>query len=154
MKVTKDNLFDYLRGVIIDAIPDSKYIRVLLPEVEYKDIRSAIEGIPPVGDGGLIDNGRTMVNFRGVKIEFVCDYLTDDEELTYVLLENEMLRGENDELVKLREENKELTNIIEMRRHAHREEVSLWVRKYYSKSDILVEKLEKIPTFIRKIFGA
>lgn len=143
MKVTEHTLFDYLRDIVVNSIPDSKYIRVLLPEGEYKDVRSAIEGVPPVGDGGLIDDGRTMVIFRGVRIEFVCDYLTDDEELTYVLLENEMLRREN-EVLGIKLKNREMS-------------VEFWEKGFngcVSELSVMNDKLDKIPTFIRKIFGA
>lgn len=160
MKVTKDNLFEYLRSVIKGVIPDSKYIRVLLPEVEYKDIRFALDAMPPMGES-LHDDGRMIIVYRGVRIDFVCDYLTDDEELTYVLLENEMLRGEvdyykgafdwrtNRYLKKIEEKNE-----LEERIGLCNKEIRKWIDKYFDNNNILVEKLHRIPKFIRKIFGA
>ena len=152
MKVTKDNLFEYLLSVI-DAIPDSKYVRVLLPEGEYKDIRSALDAIPPMGES-LYDNGRMMVVYRGVRIEFVCDYLTDDEELTYVLLENEMLRGENENMVlehKIAIASKQDT--IDSYIRMSESYLQQWEFTCGNNS-ILRGKLDRIPKFIRKIFGA
>lgn len=151
MKVTKDNVREYLMSIADSS--DNFCIEVSLPAKDMAEINLAINGWIGVRLGVVVD---MTVYYYGKKIVFVP--FTDDEELTYVLLENEMLRKENESkentITKLYSDIKHLNIVIEKRWKSNWDEVNYWMGRYYDRNNLLVEKLEKIPTFIRKIFGA
>ena len=138
MKLTKDNVRDYLNSVLegsglhspIVECDDVLRIRNIIIEaglnvypIKYKE-----------GDSIYV---YSYYGGRGVIFKCV-DYslFTDDEFLTYILLENEMLSFDNDWLEEEKVINKEIMD----------------ARTKYAVG--CAKRLLKIPLFIRKIFKA
>ena len=154
MKVNNDNFIEYLRGIVGGVSGD--YVVVSLPSAEYMDVMAIAFNVYDA----VVKGNSVEVRYRGISIEFVC--FTDDEELTYMLLEKERVEGElegvinsNDLLAGTLASTAVRLNEVMGERDVYEvlsDEYSNGVARLCSEVVELEHRVNKIPKWLRKFY--